>query len=178
MCRSSCPGTHSVDQAVLELRNLPASASQVLELKACAISCVSIHLPRCACSGSIWSAQSSLKSSPQDPQPNSPRFEGGIGQFPWAVCYDAGGCSSGPLTDWRQQAVRRATIIHGYALFPRAPVLDPTPTPQLHTRRSEFEMDSGLQPPLSVSPLQCRVEAHPGTSFHLPLPSPVIGHYL
>jgi hypothetical protein len=30
-----CPGTHSVDQADLELRNLPASASQVLGLKAC-----------------------------------------------------------------------------------------------------------------------------------------------
>ena len=33
---SGCPGAHSVDQAVLELRNLPASTSQVLELKACA----------------------------------------------------------------------------------------------------------------------------------------------
>jgi hypothetical protein len=32
------PGTHSVDQAGLKLRNLPASASQVLGLKACAIS--------------------------------------------------------------------------------------------------------------------------------------------
>jgi hypothetical protein len=31
-----CPGTHSVDQAGFELRNPPASASQVLELKACA----------------------------------------------------------------------------------------------------------------------------------------------
>ena len=31
-----CPGTQVVDQAVLELRNLPASASQVLGLKACA----------------------------------------------------------------------------------------------------------------------------------------------
>jgi hypothetical protein len=31
-----CPGTHSVDQAGLELRNLPASASQVLGIKACA----------------------------------------------------------------------------------------------------------------------------------------------
>jgi hypothetical protein len=31
-----CPGTHSVDQAGLEFRNLPASASQVLGLKACA----------------------------------------------------------------------------------------------------------------------------------------------
>jgi hypothetical protein len=29
-----CPGTHFVDQADLELRNLPASASQVLGLKA------------------------------------------------------------------------------------------------------------------------------------------------
>jgi hypothetical protein len=32
-----CPGTHSVDQAGLELRNPPASASRVLGLKACAI---------------------------------------------------------------------------------------------------------------------------------------------
>jgi hypothetical protein len=31
-----CPETHFVDQAGLELRNLPASASQVLGLKACA----------------------------------------------------------------------------------------------------------------------------------------------
>jgi hypothetical protein len=31
-----CPGTHSVDQAGLELRNSSASASQVLGLKACA----------------------------------------------------------------------------------------------------------------------------------------------
>jgi hypothetical protein len=29
-----CPGTHSVDQAGLELRNPPTSASQVLGLKA------------------------------------------------------------------------------------------------------------------------------------------------
>jgi hypothetical protein len=33
---SGCPGTHSVDQAGLELRNPPASASQVLGLKTCA----------------------------------------------------------------------------------------------------------------------------------------------
>jgi hypothetical protein len=31
-----CPGTHSVDQAGLKLRDLPASASQVLGLKVCA----------------------------------------------------------------------------------------------------------------------------------------------
>jgi hypothetical protein len=34
--RPGCPGTHSVDQAGLELRNPPASASRVLGLKACA----------------------------------------------------------------------------------------------------------------------------------------------
>ena len=33
--RPGCPGTHSIDQAGLKLRNLPASASQVLGLKAC-----------------------------------------------------------------------------------------------------------------------------------------------
>jgi hypothetical protein len=31
-----CPETHSVDQAGLKLRNLPASASRVLRLKVCA----------------------------------------------------------------------------------------------------------------------------------------------
>jgi hypothetical protein len=36
LCSPGCPGTHSVDQAGLELRNPPASASQVLGLKACA----------------------------------------------------------------------------------------------------------------------------------------------
>jgi hypothetical protein len=36
LCSPGCPGTHSVDQAGLELRNSPASASQVLGLKVCA----------------------------------------------------------------------------------------------------------------------------------------------
>jgi hypothetical protein len=38
LCSPGCPGTHSVGQAGLKLRNLPvsASASQVLGLKACA----------------------------------------------------------------------------------------------------------------------------------------------
>ena len=35
LCSPDCPGTHSVDQAGLKLRNLPAPASQVLGLKAC-----------------------------------------------------------------------------------------------------------------------------------------------
>jgi hypothetical protein len=36
LCSPGCPGTHSVDQAGLKFRNSPASASQVLGLKACA----------------------------------------------------------------------------------------------------------------------------------------------
>jgi hypothetical protein len=36
LCSPGCPGTHSVDQAGLKLRNPTASASQVLGLKACA----------------------------------------------------------------------------------------------------------------------------------------------
>jgi hypothetical protein len=36
LCSPSCPGTHSVDQAGLELRNPPVSASHLLGLKACA----------------------------------------------------------------------------------------------------------------------------------------------
>ena len=35
LCSPGCPETHSVDQAGLELRNPPASASQVLGLKVC-----------------------------------------------------------------------------------------------------------------------------------------------
>jgi hypothetical protein len=34
-CSPGCPGTHFVDQAGFELRNLPASAFQVLRLKTC-----------------------------------------------------------------------------------------------------------------------------------------------
>ena len=36
LCCPGCPGPHSVDQADLKLRNLPASASRVLGLKVCA----------------------------------------------------------------------------------------------------------------------------------------------
>jgi hypothetical protein len=37
------PGTHSADQAGLELRNSPASASQELGLKACATTAGALH---------------------------------------------------------------------------------------------------------------------------------------
>jgi hypothetical protein len=43
LCSPGCPGTHSVDQAGLELRNLPASASGVLGLKACATTPGSVY---------------------------------------------------------------------------------------------------------------------------------------
>jgi hypothetical protein len=36
LCSPGCPGTHSVDQAGLKLRNPPASVSQMLGLKVCA----------------------------------------------------------------------------------------------------------------------------------------------
>jgi hypothetical protein len=36
LCIPGCPATHFVDQAGLELRNPPASASQVLGFKECA----------------------------------------------------------------------------------------------------------------------------------------------
>jgi hypothetical protein len=36
LCSPGCPGTHFVDQAGLQLRNPPASASRMLGLKACA----------------------------------------------------------------------------------------------------------------------------------------------
>ena len=35
LCSPGCPATHFVDQAVLELRNPPASASHVLGIKEC-----------------------------------------------------------------------------------------------------------------------------------------------
>jgi hypothetical protein len=40
LCSPDCPGTHFVDQAGLELRNLTAFASQVLGLKVCAMACM------------------------------------------------------------------------------------------------------------------------------------------
>jgi hypothetical protein len=46
LCSPGCPGTHSVDQAGLELRNPPASASGVLGLKACATTPGSIFKKR------------------------------------------------------------------------------------------------------------------------------------
>jgi hypothetical protein len=48
LCSPGCPGTHSVDQAGLKLRNPPASASLVPGLKVCAttpgLACLSLWL--------------------------------------------------------------------------------------------------------------------------------------
>jgi hypothetical protein len=56
LCSPGCPGTHSVDQADLKLRNPPASASWVLGLKACATNArlkfpVSKYWYSCGCIG-------------------------------------------------------------------------------------------------------------------------------
>jgi hypothetical protein len=72
LCSPGCPGTHSVDQAGLELRNPPASASRVLGLKACATmpsfilflflffrDRVSLHSP--GCPGTHFVDQADLK---------------------------------------------------------------------------------------------------------------------
>jgi hypothetical protein len=51
LCSPGCPGTHFVDQAGLELRNPPASASGVLGLKACATmpgNALLLHLLLCS----------------------------------------------------------------------------------------------------------------------------------
>jgi hypothetical protein len=47
LCSPGCPGTHSVDQAGLKLRNPPASAFQVLGLKVCATTARWIFLFGC-----------------------------------------------------------------------------------------------------------------------------------
>jgi hypothetical protein len=47
LCSPGCPGTHFVDQAGLELRNPPASASRVLGLKACATMPGSLFHSKC-----------------------------------------------------------------------------------------------------------------------------------
>jgi hypothetical protein len=47
LCSPGCPGTHSVDQAGLELRNPPASDSQVLGIKACAQACATTARLQC-----------------------------------------------------------------------------------------------------------------------------------
>jgi hypothetical protein len=48
LCSPGCPGTHCVDQAGLELRNLPASASQVLGLKGCTTTAQPLTLGFCS----------------------------------------------------------------------------------------------------------------------------------
>jgi hypothetical protein len=44
LCSPGCPGTHSVDQAGLELRNPPASAPQMLKPRSCLVRVTSLAL--------------------------------------------------------------------------------------------------------------------------------------
>jgi hypothetical protein len=63
LCSLGCPGTHSVDQAGLELRNPPASASWVLGPKACATTPGAIGI---YCSSALGSSQTRRRGD--DPQ--------------------------------------------------------------------------------------------------------------
>jgi hypothetical protein len=56
LCTLDSPGTHSVDQAGLELRNPPASTSQVLVLKVCATTAWLIYnfLENAKCLQVLW----------------------------------------------------------------------------------------------------------------------------
>jgi hypothetical protein len=63
LCSPGCPGTHSVDQAGLDLRNSPASASQVLGLKTCATT-PGLGFISIACARRLKLANNSGRSSP------------------------------------------------------------------------------------------------------------------
>ena len=66
---AGCPGTHFVDQAGLELRNLPASASQVLGLKVCATTPGSNYFFVVVVeTGSLYIAMNVLECRPDWPQ--------------------------------------------------------------------------------------------------------------
>jgi hypothetical protein len=56
MYSPGCPETHSVDQADLELRNLLASASQVLRLKVCTTT-AQLQALFCRCISWDWSTK-------------------------------------------------------------------------------------------------------------------------
>jgi hypothetical protein len=51
LCSLGCPGTHSIEQAGLKLRNPPSSASLVLGLKACATTAQSLRVSFGVCLG-------------------------------------------------------------------------------------------------------------------------------
>jgi hypothetical protein len=66
-----CPGTHSVDQAALELRNPPASATQVLGLKENSVLILSSN--NCLCSAFLQGEHIHLETAiPWDPSHNQP----------------------------------------------------------------------------------------------------------
>jgi hypothetical protein len=85
LCSPGCPGTYFVDQADLELRNPPASASRVLGLKACATRplLVSLNLRPCPHSLSSSPLCSRVESTPRPPPPSlRPLLGPSLGQGP------------------------------------------------------------------------------------------------
>jgi hypothetical protein len=65
---SGCPGTHSVDQAGLELRNPPAPASEVLGLKACATTAL-VHPLLLTCSLGFEKEMCQFRGTQREPPP-------------------------------------------------------------------------------------------------------------
>ena len=100
LCSPGCPGTRSVDQAGLELRNPTASASRVLGLKACATTpgspCFFLQTGCLtepgACQG-CWTPWSGTSFSP-------PALELTIPDFPWV-----------PISPLFPQAIPKVSII-------------------------------------------------------------------
>jgi hypothetical protein len=76
-----CPGTHSVDQVGLKLRDLPATASQVLGLKACATWLIFAFSVRSQGNDNMWVQyllEKELQRGPETPSgfPKAPQHSG------------------------------------------------------------------------------------------------------
>jgi hypothetical protein len=107
-----CPGTHFVDQAGLELRNLPASASRVLELKVCATT-PGWHLHLQYLSPVLWvDGNPFLLESHnqlwewQVPVGLYPYTVGHSGPKSWSVLWITGSC----VSDWEDVGIAWASI--------------------------------------------------------------------
>jgi hypothetical protein len=85
LCIPGCPGTHFVDQAGLELRNPPASASRVLGLKACATTpgwaVLFLRSALWPMESAAWSVQGTTWTTPAGPQLRLPVTARGGGTY-------------------------------------------------------------------------------------------------
>ena len=111
LCLPGCPGTYFVDQAVLELRNPPASASRVLGLKSCStrtrlplflysiyiliVTPIPFHLPQSLITDSLLSPQGGWEP---------------IEYLPTMACQVSAGLDTSFPTDVRQGSPVRETV--------------------------------------------------------------------